>query len=86
MFGYQWTEIRKFVLGAIGYILATLATTLPVDNQWRTLIVALLGLGTTYGIFRVPNSTPSLNPQQLPEDPSYPPSNVNVSRNSTDQL
>lgn len=48
--------VEKSVVGAIGYVLAVVVTVLPIDSVWRALVVAILAVGTTYGIWRTPNT------------------------------
>lgn len=44
----------KAVVAAVGSILFVIVGTLPTDSPWKDLILAVLAVGTTYGVWRVP--------------------------------
>lgn len=48
--------VAKAVLAAIGFLVAFALNALPVGDPWRALLVAVVGVVTTYTIWRVPNS------------------------------
>lgn len=64
--------VLKAVVGAIGSVLSLIVGVLPTDSPWKALVLALLVLGTTYGIWRAPYlpSTPVEHPIQAPSPTS----------------
>ncbi len=44
----------KAVVAAVGSGLSLLVGVLPTDSPWKGLVLAVLVLGTTYGVWRAP--------------------------------
>lgn len=62
--------VLKAVVAAIGFVVAFVLNALPVDNPWRVLLVAVVGVVTTYTTWRVPYFGPDRAVEQVPEIPN----------------
>jgi len=49
-------SIAKAVSASIGFAVAFVLNALPVGNPWRALLVAVVGVVTTYTTWRIPNA------------------------------
>jgi hypothetical protein len=48
-------HVRKALVAGSGFALALAAQFLPEDSPWKPVVTALIGLGTTYGVWKVRN-------------------------------
>ena len=60
MFGYSLSEVRKFVIGAVGFAASLVATILAVGpdlipDAALPYINGFIGVAAAYGVFKVPN-------------------------------
>lgn len=67
---YAFSEVRKTVIGLLGFVVAVLAAFLTIaassiPNEWLPWVQVIVAVATTYGIFKVPN-------QPAPGQPSRP--------------
>src|SRR5215210_1774266 len=66
---YALCEVRKTISGVIGFALTVAATILSVGPAlipatWLPWIIVAIGVGSTYGIFKVPNVPPPGRPSR----------------------
>lgn len=47
-------NVLKAVVGAIGSVLSLAVGLLPTDSPWKAVVLAILVLGTTYGVWKAP--------------------------------
>lgn len=71
MFGYSFSQIRKFVVALLSFVLTVLSVVLTVNvdllpASWLPWIVIFVAVCGSYGVFRVPNNA-------LPEPPLVDP-------------
>jgi hypothetical protein len=57
---YAFSEVRKTVIGLIGFAVAVLAAFLTIaadtiPNEWLPWVQVAVAVGTSYGIFKIPN-------------------------------
>jgi hypothetical protein len=57
---YAFSEVRKTVIGLVGFAVAVLAAFLTIaassiPNEWLPWVQVIVAVATSYGIFQVPN-------------------------------
>lgn len=60
---YALSEVRKTVIGVVGFVVAVLAAFLTIaagsiPNEWLPWVQVAVAVATSYGIFSVPNQPP----------------------------
>jgi hypothetical protein len=60
---YAFSEVRKTVIGLVGFAVAVLAAFLTIaassiPNEWLPWVQVIVAVATSYGIFQVPNQPP----------------------------
>lgn len=88
---YALSEVRKTVIGLVGFIVAVLAAFLTIaadtiPNEWLPWIQVIVAVATSYGIFKVPNqpapgefSKPGVSETDNPTGDVYPSRGSNAS-------
>lgn len=57
---YAFSEVRKTVIGLVGFAVAVLAAFLTIaassiPNEWLPWIQVIVAVATSYGIYQIPN-------------------------------
>lgn len=82
---YALSEVRKTVIGVVGFLVAVLAAFLSIaadaiPNEWLPWVQVAVAVAASYGIFKVPNqpapgqpSRPGVSETDTPTGDVYPP-------------
>lgn len=58
--------VLKAVVASIGSALSLAVGVLPTDSPWKGLVLAILVIGTTYGVWKVPYIPQQMNASVKP--------------------